>query len=116
MKYILCLLFCLASIPLYANPPIFTDSLDDAKKISNDLKMPIITIVSADWCHYCVKLEKSISENLDVFDNYIIVKLDFDQNKEYVEKYKIKKIPTVIYKDKKYVGVSNIDTLKKIIR
>lgn len=116
MKYIFCILLCLTSISVFANPPIFTDSIEDAEKISKDFNMPVITIVSADWCHYCLRLEKNISDNLNVFDNYIILKLDFDEHKSFVTQNKIKKIPTLIYKNKKYVGIYDIESLKQILK
>jgi thiol-disulfide isomerase/thioredoxin len=115
MQYILCLFLCFISIPLLANPPIFIDSIEDAISISQDLNMPIITIVSADWCHYCMKLEKTISDNLEVLDDIIVLKLDFDENSEFVKKHRIKKIPTIIYQNEKYVGKYNIVDLKKIL-
>lgn len=116
MKYILCLLLSFISSAAFANPPIFIDSMEDATKISKDFNMPIITIVSADWCHYCVKLEKTISDNLSVFDDHIILKLDFDESKDFVAKNKINKIPTIIYENKIYVGIYDIGSLKKIIQ
>lgn len=98
-----------------AKPPIFLYSLNDAQKISKDLNLPILIIVSADWCLYCNKLDKTISNHLELFNNTIILKINFDSNAEFVKQYKIKKIPTIVYQDKKYVGIYNIEDLKKIL-
>lgn len=100
---------------LYAKPPIFTTDIIAANQISKDLNMPIFIVVSADWCLYCTKLEEQISNNLEIFDDVIILKLDFDENTEFVKKHKIKKIPTIIYQNEKYVGKYNITDLKKIL-
>lgn len=100
----------------YSKPPIFLSSVSDAQKISQDLNLPILTIVSADWCLYCGMLDKTISNNLDVFENIIILKIDFDSNKEYVEKYHIKKIPVIIYNNKQYIGIYDINTIKQLLK
>lgn len=114
-KYIVSFIYCLFSIIAMANPPIFTESEVDAHKIATDLKMQVFVIVSADWCVYCVELDKQISDNLEIFDNIIILKLDYDKDIEFVKKNNIKKIPTIIYQGNKYVGKYDIIDLKKIL-
>lgn len=116
IKIILYISILISSNTLYAKPPIFISSIDEAQRISNDLKLPILTIVSADWCLYCGMLDKTISNNLDVFNDIIILKIDFDLNKEYAEKHNIKKIPVIIYDNKQYVGIYDIISLKKLIK
>lgn len=115
MRIILFILFVLIGLNGFANPPIFTDSIENAQKISTDLKIPIFVIVSADWCLYCNKLDNQISDNLETFDNIIIVKLDYDKDIEFVKKNNIKKIPTIIYQGNKYVGKYDIIDLKNIL-
>lgn len=116
MKIILSIIILLISANAYGNPPIFINSYSDAIKISNDLDIPILYIVSADWCHYCIKAEQTINENLDIFEDTIILKIDFDSNKEFAKKNNIKKIPTIIYKNQKYIGIYKIEDFKKILK
>lgn len=116
MKIILVIIMVLFCCNTFANPPIFTETHSNAIKLSKDLNMSILYIVSADWCSYCVKAEKTINNNLSVFDNIIILKIDFDSNPEFIEQYKIKKIPTIIYKNQKYIGIYKIEDFKKILK
>jgi len=116
IKTILYISIFILSNNLYAKPPIFTSSINDAKQMSEDLQLPILQVVSADWCLYCGMLDKTISDNLEVFNDIIILKIDFDTNKDYVEKNNIKKIPTILYKNDRYIGIYDIKDLKKIIK
>lgn len=86
--------------------PIFTDSQENAERISKDLDMPILTIVSADWCSPCKKIKKEITENPNLLNDIIVLQLDFDKNKQYIKVNNITKIPVLIFKKKKYTGYS----------
>lgn len=115
MKIILCIFISLICSNIFARPPIFVDSYNEATQISKDLNMPILIIVSAEWCKYCKTLEKTIGDNLDVFDDMILLNIDFDINKNLVTQYKVKKLPTIIYGDKKIIGNITIEKLQKFI-
>jgi thiol-disulfide isomerase/thioredoxin len=101
--------------PVYAKPPVFTKEFAVAEKVSKDLNIPVFIIVSADWCLYCNQLDEQISDNLKLFDDIIILKIDFDKNAEFVKENKIKKLPTIIYQNKQYIGKQDIHELKKIL-
>lgn len=123
MKNII-ILFCLlvglsVGDTLYAKPPIFMDNYTEALKVSKDLNQPLILIFSADWCIYCKKLQKDISDRLDKFQDTTICMIDIDRNREMSKKYKVKTIPKTIVFDssqkkiKEINGYFDVDILGK---
>jgi len=103
---------------LYAKPPIFLDNYSQAVKISKELDHSLIVLFSADWCVYCKKLKKDISDNLDKFEDTTICIVDIDKNPELAKKYKVRSIPKTIVFDKignavkEFKGYINIDLLR----
>lgn len=100
---------------LLANPPVFVDNYTEAQKISEQLKQPMILIFSADWCKYCIKLKKDITQNIDKFENTTIAIVDIEKYPKVARKYKVTNIPRSIFFDKEgrkikdTTGYSNID-------
>lgn len=85
---------------LYARPPIFFENYKEALKVSHDLDQQLVIVFSADWCGYCVKLKKAISNNLDKFEDTTICIVDVDKHPDIAAKYKVSKIPDTIFLDK----------------
>jgi len=117
---LLCLLVGLSvGDSLYAKPPIFMDNYTEALKVSKDFNQPIILIFSADWCIYCTKLHKDISNRLDKFQDTTICIIDIDKNREISKKYKVKTIPkTIVFDSNQKIiseinGYFNVDILGK---
>jgi len=104
---------------LQAKPPIFLYNYNEAIKVSQELNQPMIVIFSADWCSYCVKLKKHISNNLAKFEDTTICIIDIDQDKATAQKYGVSKIPRSIFlnrqgkKTKDITGYFNVDSLGK---
>jgi len=84
-----------------AKPPIFLDNYNQAIKISKELNQPLILLFSADWCVYCVKLKKDISDNMDKFEDTTICIVDIDKNKNLSKKYGVRSIPKTLVIDRK---------------
>ena len=85
-----------------AKPPIFLEDYNQAIKISKELNQPLILLFSADWCVYCVKLKKDISDNVDQFENTTICIVNIDKNPELAKKYKVRSIPrTLVFNKEK---------------
>lgn len=90
-----------------AGPPIFVDSYEQSQKISTDLDMDVLIIFSADWCKYCDKLKKDISNNLDLFNDQIIYIADYDANSKLVKAFKVKRLPQS-FRIKKNVAIKKL--------
>ena len=92
LKNILFILMIILSSQAIAGPPIFVDSYEQSQKISKDLDMDVLIIFSADWCKYCDKLKKDISNNLGLFNDQIIYIVDHDNNSKLVKAFKVKRL------------------------
>lgn len=116
MKTLFFIILSLISCAALAGPPIFLESQKDAQKISKELNMKILTVVSADWCLYCKKLDDTLYNHLEIIEDIIVLKIDFDTDKDFVRKHNIKKIPTIIIDDKQYIGKYSLKDIKDILK
>jgi len=59
---------------------------------------------SANWCEHCKKAKADIQENkIEIFSDLIYI--DYDESKDLVQSYGVKKIPTFILLNKNGVEV-----------
>lgn len=116
LKIVFILMFMLFAAAVEAKPPVFINNAEKAEQVSKKFNIPVLIIVSADWCNPCKKLKKEISENLELLQDVIILNIDFDTNTEIIKKYQINKIPTIISNNKKYEGYMDIYKIKKLLR
>lgn len=95
MRYILLsmlLFFCMSNI--YANnSSIYVDSLEDAIVLSEKIDKKILLIFSAKWCKYCRLLGRYLKDNPPALNNYIIVVIDYETNKNLVKQYAVANLP-----------------------
>lgn len=77
---------------------IYYDEYDKCKDLSVQYSKKLVLIFSADWCPYCRTLKKDIN-NIVLFKQYIVCFIDTDKNKNLVEKYEIKGLPTSVIID-----------------
>ena len=76
----------------------FLISLASVFCFANDDK-PTLLVFSADWCPSCIRAKNDINNDTalaDAIKNYYIVVADFDVDKDLVEGYNIKNIPTFV--------------------
>lgn len=99
MKYLLMLsvlsvfLMCCMN-NLYADrPAVYVDSLEDAEVLSERTNQKILIIFSAKWCKYCRLLSRFLKENSTLLNNYIVVIIDYDTNKDLVKQYAVRNLP-----------------------
>lgn len=113
---ILCLVFM--SNESSAKPPIFVESYQDAKTITQDMQMPMIVIFSASWCKFCIKIKEDIVNNMNMFEDTVICIIDIEQHQDLAKKFRVKKIPKmIIFNDKgkeidNIIGYTDIKKLK----
>lgn len=84
---------------------------------------PTLIIFSADWCGACKKAKHDIDNNDELsktVKNYIVVEANYDLDKDLVEGYNIKMIPSFITISgtavSKHVGYKNPRELIKFLK
>lgn len=83
------------------NPPtrlsknIYYEEYDKCKELSKQYQRKLVLIFGADWCPYCRDLKKDAS-TITEFNNYIVCFIDTDKNKNLVEKYRVRGLPTSV--------------------
>lgn len=80
------------------NNNIFYDEYEKCKELSRTHNKKIVLIFGADWCPYCRDLKKDV-KNITEFNSYIVCFINTDKNKELVEKYRIRGLPTSVIID-----------------
>ncbi len=72
-------------------------AIEEAKETNK----PIIVDFSAKWCSYCKKLDETTFSDSRVQEklskNYVVVKIDVDENPDVASKYKIYGYPTLVF-------------------
>lgn len=89
------------------------------KGFSQEDNKPTLIIFHADWCKHCQTAKEDINKDKELSEtikNYYVVMADYDVDKDLVEGYNVKKIPTfVIIKNSKskskvgYKGPKDLD-------
>lgn len=117
MLKILALILSLSLCSFTYAEGIFLESPEDAFALSEETKLDVLLVFTADWCPNCIQMKKDIIENISVVDNYIVCYVDYDKRADMVKEYKVKRIPDyMIYKNKKEikrkVGYNGINQFK----
>lgn len=102
-RLLLIIFFCICGLSNnYAKEPgMILNSLEEARVLSKSSDMPILLIFGADWCGYCGRLKKDITDNkLKNIDRYIICYIDTDENKQLAKDFNVRSLPdSKIFKD-----------------
>lgn len=99
MKYLLVLSIlsvfsmCCMNNSYADRPAVYVDSLEDAEVLSERTNQKILIIFSAKWCKYCGLLSRFLKENSTLLNNYIVVIIDYDTNKDLVKQYAVRNLP-----------------------
>lgn len=100
----------------------FLISLVSVFCFANDSR-PTLIVFSADWCPSCVKAKNDINNDpalMDAVKKYYVVTANFDVDKDLVEGYNIKSIPTFVVLNgtnvSKKVGYNGPRDLLKFIK
>lgn len=78
---------------------ITANSYHDAIQKSGDTGKPVLVIFHADWCDWCKKMKRDAltdSKVKNVLQNYILVKVDIDREKNIAGKFNVKQIPAYV--------------------
>ena len=91
----------LSSQAIYAAPPVFVKTAQEAFILSEEIKVDVYLVFTANWCPSCNVMKNDIHNNLEQFQNVIICYVDYDLNKEMVKQYDVKVLPdSRIYRNK----------------
>lgn len=101
-------------------PPIFSNSLEDAVALSESSNKDILVLFSADWCGFCDKAKADINKNTDQLSNLIIVYVDIDKREDLKVEYSVGGIPDYMLlkkmvEAKRKVGYMKFSRLKDFI-
>ena len=119
MKHITILLFTL----FFLNPntgladePVVIRDIEIAKKTAEETDTKLLLVFGADWCKYCIFLEKDLMRNIEEIEGYTVCYVDFDTQKDLVRKYGVSSIPKSVVLNgdsiKTKVGYRNFDNYK----
>ena len=84
---------------------IYYDEYEKCKSLSAQYNKKLVLVFGADWCPYCRILKKDI-DKITGFKKHIVCFIDSDKNKELVQKYRIKGLPTSVIVDSKETELS----------
>lgn len=76
--------------------------LDQAKVIAQETGKPILYDFTAIWCGPCKAMDKSFwpkPEVVELANQFVAVKVDYDKNKGFAREYGVDAIPNVIFTD-----------------
>lgn len=78
-----------------------TSALEEAGK----LQRPVFIFFSAEWCHWCHKMEdqtlKTAKAGTYLSREFVLVKADYDVDRELVAKYRVRGVPAMVVGDSK---------------
>lgn len=125
MKYIIAILlsFVLGLNHSFAETEkIVINNLSDAQIEARETKTNLLLVFTADWCRYCVFLERDLDNNMELINkSYTVVYVDYDSQKNLASKYAVKSLPTSVIVDtnlnliKTKVGFSDFNSYKRWI-
>lgn len=107
------------------NQPQVAQNFEQAKQMSQSSGKPILALFGAAWCHWCKKMEQETLTNdsvRNVVSNYVYIKIDTDTNKNLVNQYKIRGLPTTLIIDssgkeiKKEAGFMDADKMQEFLK
>lgn len=80
-------------------PQSVAGSYAEALKLSGEQGRPVLAFFTADWCGYCKKMKSETMNDqrvLSVMNNYILVYVDTDKDREGVRDFGVSSLPTFV--------------------
>ena len=77
--------------------------LNQATQVAKDTNKKIFVYFSSDWCAYCTEMDEVTFQNPQVIEkltqNYVLLKVNVDENAELSQKYQAYSLPTIVILD-----------------
>ena len=110
----------ISSQAIFATPPVFTNSPEDAFILAQEIKLDVLLVFSAEWCPACVIMKNDIHKDLSLVENFIVCYIDFNNRPDMIKEYKVRRLPDyMIYKDnveiKRITGYDSKEKFKEWI-
>ena len=102
--------------------PSYVSNLIDAVALAENTDSDILVIFTADWCGACQKMKKDIeTDESGTLSKHIVCYIDYDNNKQLVREYNVKKIPHYFIlrkrkEIKKQTGYKNFPHFRKWVK
>ena len=92
------LIMLLIALPLFASDGVNWVNYEDGMKQASETGKLVVIDFHADWCKYCVKMDKETftvdSVIKEMSENFICISVDTDKEKELQAQYDAKSLPT----------------------
>jgi thioredoxin 1 len=110
----------ISSQTLFATPPVFTNSPEDAFTLAQEIKLDILLVFGAKWCPACLVMKNDIHKDLSLVESLIVCYIDFNDRPDMVKEYKVRQLPDyMIYKNnvevKRITGYDSKEKFKEWI-
>lgn len=80
----------------------WSTDINSALNTAKETNKPVLVDVYASWCSYCKQMDENTFQNSQVQQkllNYVLVKVNGDENPDFVKKYQIYGYPTILIMD-----------------
>ncbi len=96
------LIFCIfLPVQSLAADKVDFKSYDKGIELVENLKKKAFIDFHADWCKYCIKMDKEVFTNKKIVeylnDNFISISVDTEKEEKIASKYKIKGLPQLYF-------------------
>ena len=102
---------------------IVTAQENNLPTLVQEASLPLLVDFWAPWCGPCQKLNPVLEKVAKKLAGKVqVIKVDFDSNKETMDRYQVRKIPTLLFFDvnkevvHRTVGYMNVEQLLQVVK
>lgn len=97
--------------PLKQTQSIWSSSFASGLEQSQVNQKPLFVLFGAEWCSWCRKLEKELATDAAsrIRDEWLLVKVDVDEDEELAIKFSVQALPTIVVVDSTGAKIESIE-------